>query len=550
MRINHNIVAANTYRQLSANNVNTGKSLEKLSSGLRINRAGDDAAGLAISEKMRAQIKGLDMASKNSQDAISLIQTAEGALGETQSILQRMRELAVQSSNDTNVSIDRDQIQKEVNQLTSEVNRIGTATEFNTMKLLNGDKAATTTSTSVTALTSGSKTVALITSYTVTATNSTTLRDAIGSIAVTSGGEFYINGTGSASSAITVTKTSSTVMTINMEATGAGTFTATDTVNADSSGNYVYNAHGVSFTISAADWANISASSSVALTNLQATASTSISVTNDWTTNTGAITMTSGVTVSANNLTVTGWSLSIVTNANAASNDRTIAVTIKDSAGTSLDVDTYSALGTADFTYNDHGISFTLVNSATSAIATACSAIISLTALITTVTTDTVSYTSALSFQVGANESQQMSLDISDMRSTALNISATASGTANFLTTVDVADGSSSALSQYALDVSSSSSAAGNAITVFNDAINTVSSERAKLGAVQNRLEHTISNLNASSENLTASESRIRDVDMAKEMMEFTKNNILTQAAQSMLAQANQQPQGVLQLLR
>jgi len=143
MIINHNMASLNTYRQLSINNVNSSKSLEKLSSGLRINKAGDDAAGLAISEKMRGQIRGLDQAVRNSQDGISLIQTAEGALSETHSILQRMRELATQSANDTNASTDRDEIQNEINQLTSEINRIGNTTEFNTQKLLRGDIAIT-----------------------------------------------------------------------------------------------------------------------------------------------------------------------------------------------------------------------------------------------------------------------------------------------------------------------------------------------------------------------------------------------------------------------
>ena len=139
MRINHNIAALNTYRQLNSANEGASKSMEKLSSGLRINRAGDDAAGLAISEKMRGQIRGLDMASKNSQDGISLIQTGEGALNETHSILQRMRELSVQASNDTNTSTDRAEIQKEMDQLIEETDRIANTTEFNTKKLLNGN---------------------------------------------------------------------------------------------------------------------------------------------------------------------------------------------------------------------------------------------------------------------------------------------------------------------------------------------------------------------------------------------------------------------------
>ncbi|MGB4472682.1 MAG: flagellin, partial [Limnochordia bacterium] len=141
MRINNNIMALNAHRQLGINQTNSSKSMERLSSGLRINRAGDDAAGLAISEKMRGQIRGLKQAMRNAQDGISLLQTAEGALNETHAILQRMRELAVQAANDTNTEIDRNEIQKEINQLTSELHRIGNTTEFNTMKLMNGGLA-------------------------------------------------------------------------------------------------------------------------------------------------------------------------------------------------------------------------------------------------------------------------------------------------------------------------------------------------------------------------------------------------------------------------
>ncbi|MCZ0847768.1 flagellin, partial [Brevibacillus laterosporus] len=138
MRINHNVSALNTHRQLGVNSGASGKNLEKLSSGLRINRAGDDAAGLAISEKMRGQIRGLEMASKNAQDGISLIQTAEGALTETHSILQRMRELAVQASSDTNEGVDRQKLQAEVDELSKEIKRISTDTEFNNQKVLDG----------------------------------------------------------------------------------------------------------------------------------------------------------------------------------------------------------------------------------------------------------------------------------------------------------------------------------------------------------------------------------------------------------------------------
>jgi flagellin len=279
MRINHNIAALNTYRQLGSNSIASSKNMEKLSSGLRINRAGDDAAGLAISEKMRGQIRGLEQAQRNSQDGISLIQTAEGALNETHSILQRMRELTVQAGNGTNEQEDLDAIQSEITALLEEIGGQSTSegisdrTQFNGKDLLTGDFA-----------------------------------------------------------------------------------------------------------------------------------------------------------------------------------------------------------------------------------------------------------TSGISFQIGANSGQQVELKIGDMSASALGVSS--------------------------IDVSAAAFDFDTEIAKIDSAINAVSTERSELGALQNRLEHTINNLGTASENLTASESRIRDVDMAKEMMEFTKNNILSQAAQSMLAQANQQPQGVLQLLR
>ena len=273
MIINHNISALNTYNRLTGNNAASQKNMEKLSSGLRINRAGDDAAGLSISEKMRGQIRGLEQASRNSQDAISLIQTAEGGLNETHAILQRMRELAVQAANDTNATADRTSIKGELDELSKEITRIADNTQFNTKDIL--------------------------------------------------------------------------------KATG---------------------------------------------------------------------------------------------------------------------------------TYN---------------------------------------------FQVGANQNQNITLSINKMTATALGVDSGKVGASVGTYTKATA-----------------------VVKTINDAIELVSKERSNLGAYQNRLEHTINNLNTSAENLTAAESRIRDVDMAKEMMAFTKNNILSQAAQSMLAQANQQPQGVLQLLR
>ncbi|MBJ6361932.1 flagellin [Paenibacillus sp. GCM10012307] len=351
MRINHNIAALNTHRQLGNNTAGASKNLEKLSSGLRINRAGDDAAGLAISEKMRGQIRGLDMAAKNAQDGISLIQTAEGALTETHSILQRMRELAVQAASDTNEGVDREKLQAEVNELAKEITRISTDTEFNNQKVLDGS-----------------------------------FKEKIFHIGANAGQNIKLS---------------------------------IDNMSSDS--------------------------------------------------------------------------LKVGQNLKADGND------LKDSAGSV--VGTWQAAQAATPAVPEVPESAPGAGDGTPA--------------------------------VPAQEAKAAGYYDTDGK------------------LVLAADAALAADSEVTLGVDiSSQSTADAAITTINDALNTVSEERSKLGANQNRLEHTINNLGTTSENLSAAESRIRDVDMAKEMMDFTKNNILTQAAQAMLAQANQQPQGVLQLLR
>jgi flagellin len=448
-------MAMNTHRQLGLNAGNGAKSIEKLSSGFRINRAGDDAAGLAISEKMRAQIRGLGQASRNSQDAISLVQTAEGALNETQAILQRMRELSVQSANDTNVTVDRDAIQNEITQLTSEIDRIGNTTEFNTRKLLNGGAAVTASKTGAAADTakvsvtggSGDTTVGstiVITAATLATadTGTTTVTPALKSTAMSAASAMVLNGISFSFD------TSNTVQDV------------LDTVNGA----------GIGVTASHVDGAGI-----VFTSNVKGSAS-DMTLTGATGTLAGADTVTQGADAT---VTLTG-SESYTATGNS--------ITITDAADAA------------------NGLSFELSDSA-----------------ITASVTLTVTANGGLNMQIGANEGQDMYVAIGDMRASALGVNG--------------------------VDISTASNAK-SAITTINDAITTVSTERAKLGAVQNRLEHTIKNLDTSAENLQASESRIRDVDMAKEMMEFTKNNILQQAAQAMLAQANQAPQGVLQLLR
>lgn len=505
MRINHNIGALNTHRQLSSNTAAQSKSIEKLSSGLRINRAGDDAAGLAISEKMRGQIRGLDQASRNGQDGISLIQTAEGALNETHSILQRMRELSVQASNDTNTADDRAEIQKEIDQLVDEIDRIGNTTEFNTKKLLNGGAGiqATTTDDAGAALAAGAG-----------------LSVAGGGAGVKAGGDLFLDSVKAATSA-----------TLNFEASA----NAEDLVVGSAGATFEVN--GVSITLAAGATGseiedainNVSGQTGVKATYTASTAGSK-----------GQLLLESTSVGSASEIKFSNVTL---TDAGAAADSLTDtaagALTMKNVGGVDLltaDVaatDTTSTIGanataTLD-TANTTGVDPTSVtaNGNTLTIHGGDYDGLQLEVAATMTTADDlkvhIDANNSLNFQIGANEDQEMNISILDMRATALGISN--------------------------IDVNTQTNAK-SAITTIDAAIKEVSAERSKLGAYQNRLEHTINNLQTSSENLTASESRIRDVDMAKEMMEQTKNSILAQAAQAMLAQANQQPQGVLQLLR
>ncbi|MGB4023698.1 MAG: flagellin [Acutalibacteraceae bacterium] len=383
MRIQHNISALNAHRQLSNNTSALSKNLEKLSSGYRINRAGDDAAGLAISEKMRAQIRGLDQATANANDAISLVQTAEGGLQETHSILQRMRELAVQSANGTyQDTVDREALNKEMTALKSEIDRISTSTNFNGINLLDGSLGGTEATAAAGAVTN------------VTGDGAAKFTISGGNLAVTD--------------TITLTSDGTDLTAATTVATTGVTFTSTD---------------GKTFTANVADTATVADA-------------------NKWK---GVILTVENATVGADTTT------SVVTPGTASAN--------------------------------------------------------------------------ALKFRIGTSGTTdgQVTLNIENMNSASLQITDASIATQND---------------------------AASAIELIDSAINQVSMQRADLGAMQNRLEHTVNNLGTTAENLTSAESRIRDVDMAKEMMAMTKNNILNQAATAMLAQANAMPQSVLQLLQ
>ncbi|MBY6838982.1 flagellin [Clostridium botulinum] len=452
MIINHNMNAMNAHRNMGMNTVNSGKSMEKLSSGLRINRAGDDAAGLAISEKMRGQIRGLDQASRNAQDGISLIQTAEGALNETHSILQRMRELSVQGSNDTNNENDRGQIQKEMDQLRNEIDRISDTTEFNTKKLLNGDsdvksKLGANLEGKIKVTGSSDKTVAG-TDFAITKVDVATAATVDVTLKDSKKNEITING-----------------KTAVLDLTGVTDLTK---VKIDDINKALKDA-GIDSVTAAYDNTN-----KITFTTKEAGSDVKLEVTAKEAT---AAAVTKGTNAK---ITVDGKEIE--------GKGNTIEINDEITGAKGLKIDVKTAVTTADA---DTG----------------------------KVTIDSV----GMNLQIGANEGQNIALSIGNMSSKELGVDS-----------IDVSDAKKS-------DV---------AVTTIQSAIDKVSAERSKLGAYQNRLEHTINNLGTSSENLTAAESRVRDVDMAKEMMAFSKNNILSQAAQAMLAQANQQPQGVLQLLR
>lgn len=387
MRINTNMNAMTALNAMNQNTALAGSAMGKISSGLRINKAGDDAAGLAISEKMRSQIRGLDQASRNTQDGISMVQTAEGASEEIGNITQRMRELAVQSSNETNSGSDRTKIVEELTQLHDEIDRIAGSTQFNGKTLLNG-----------TTKIGDNKTFTTAAGYTIEGLDVSGI-SAKGDIKLTT-------------------------------VANATTATNTDITLKTDAGTYKFTATGGSGTLKA-----------------------------------GTYTLTDAAT------------------------SKTITLT--------LDSDESGLVSDKDI--GDTKINDILGNK--------------------------------VNLQVGANEGQQLLVNIDNLGTSSLGIG-------------------QSDIDKMKADGKEGTDAAKKMITTLDNALEKVNTSRANFGAVQNRLESAQSNLSTSSENLTAAESRIRDVDVAKEMMTLSKYNLLTQASQAMAAQAKSQPEGVMQLLR
>ena len=463
MVVQHNMQAANANRMLNVTTSAQSKSTEKLSSGYRINRAADDAAGLTISEKMRKQIKGLDRASTNAQDGVSAVQTAEGALTEVHSMLQRMNELATQSANGTNSTTDRKAIQDEIDQLSTEIDRVSETTKFNEMYLLKGTDGTT-------------------------ATKTLNAHDA------GFAGSFDTNQT---------------------------TFTLDKTLNADDKVTIA----GKEYTIAAAGTTGTAANATSSNTNVTVTNGNAYTGTANETLTykdaTGGGTAgwyKNGNTTTTPDVAAAGGTYKGVTIAGTATANDTITLTAAVAgtapAGAIEATEAYNKIATeltkASSIGADNGATVTSNGDGTFAI-----------------TKGSVAIKDALSFNLhvgaDADTTNKISVKIDSMSSAGLGIKGIKADTEQDAT--------------YAIDA-------------IADAISKVSDQRSSLGAVQNRLEHTINNLDNVVENTTSAESRIRDTDMAKEMVNYSKNNILAQAGQSMLAQANQSNQGVLSLLQ
>ncbi|PUU87115.1 flagellin [Halanaerobium sp.] len=559
MRINTNVAALNSYNQLKNTQNNLSKSLSRLSSGKRINGASDDAAGLAISEKMNAQTRGLAMAQRNAQDGISMIQTAEGALKETHSILQRMRELANQSANGTNTEADRQSIQDEISQLKSEVNRIADTTEFNTQSLLKGDGTNNLESTNLdlTTLTSTTQDGADAYSVEIKATADLQATLAAGeNLSVDLNGRSftvnYTNGGGTAGDS-SVSGTTATVdlggaaNSVDDAAVTKSTAESLQTMidaNEDLAGSYKVTESGGTITIEALKDGEFAGSKG----NISADTTTPANVTMQ--TNTADTSGTLEAYTPGTTGTVTGQDIA------AKSEVKEI-----DFSGIASAADAEKLTGTG-MTINSQQIEFYDADQGAyegDALGIDISDVTDGATLVSAITTQATGKLDGVSIAQGtaatdleitsadAGADSEVAIENGGTRENFTSVFQIGSNS-NQTMDISIGDMSSQGLSIADIDVTTAEGAQ-EALDTLDSAISEVSDQRSQLGAVQNRLDHTINNLNTAEENLTAAESRISDVDMAKEMMNFTKSQILSQAGTAMMAQANQLPQGVLQLL-
>lgn len=592
MKINHNMGAMNSKRNMKINNKASSKSMEKLSSGLRISSAGDDVAGLSISEKMRAQIRGLEQASRNAADGICLIQTADGALNETHSIIQRMRDISVQAANDINTESDRKALQEEMNELTSEINKIANTTEFNTKKILtggqgNGVKAINLdfNGTEVThtkgsdAVTKGMKVgvtissnlsssimpqpdgfnfelkgVALSVRYVSDKANNVGHIQYANYGGVITGGNITItntdNGTIAASDVEKVAKSTAELFQKQIDSNNSlkGEFKA-------------YN-KGSQIIIEALDSNGTVSNAEMKVTGI-ASSSNGLTITD---VNTGN-TVGNGTTIGKQDIPAKGASTTIDFSTIAATKDDIKALV---DAGMSINGQTIQFFDSTDGPYMGKAIGIDIkdaTNAEELVQAIIDQTITKLQGVDLTrdgnklvITSQIVGENSVLEvfngnsynedieikLQVGSNKEQSMLVSIGNMRARALGLVGAGAG---FTKEPGVTDGTNTKKYERALDVTTSKSAE-SAIKIIDEATKKVSDQRAALGAYQNRLQYVVNNLDNSAENTISSESKIRDTDMALEVTRNTKSDILLQAAQSMMAQANSAAEQIIQLLK
>ncbi len=541
MIIQHNIMAINSHRQLGINNSNLSQNLEKLSSGYRINRAADDAAGLAISEKMRAQITGLDRAISNAEDGASLIQTAEGALAEVHSMLNRMVELATQSANGTIQASDRQKIEAEATALKDEIDRISQATNFNGIQLLDGSLSAKEPRD------------VNVQGVKVTETPATAGVYSFAAVDVASYADLQPND----------------VLEYTITTDKGDSYTVQLTVSDDKSSLIANDASSTKYKLDTTTTPGTSTISAEDLASALEDQFKNMTLSNDF------IIKADGADISLTNRepgvdapkigSMTTYMNHVLEADLAATQDTAPSDTESTILADSLQTFLYSATGG---TTNEEFATFTVDGQEFVLLAQDANYTDNFARLenrgvnIISVSADaaTTGLTAADLENIAAEVNQKTGLAFKADGTVGVTIGAPEMG--NGLTmqvgdtaddfqkiTVSVDDMSAAGLGISNISMASQESSS-RALDSVNAAIEKVSVNRGNLGALQNRLEHTINNLGVTTENMTAAESRIRDVDMAEEMMAFTKNNVLAQAAQSMLAQANMQPQQVLQLLQ
>ena len=502
MRIQHNIMAMNAYRNFGNNTSALSKNLEKLSSGYKINRAGDDAAGLAISEKMRAQITGLNAAQKNVKDGIALVKTAEGALQEVHDMLNRMDYLATQSANGTyDNEVDRANLQKEVKSLKSEIDRISKSANFNGQKLLNGELSTQDGATKVGTITANAAESAIQAqggqkfSQMITIAAGTDSKKQVLSFKYLDENGQTQNKTIEFTAGNSITNTVNAAVAEMQKALGDSFVVSND---GDKIKVEAKNNGATEFQFLSASQTNDGAAATASVGNVTAGKDDVFTI--------DAATAVADVT-KENFFVIDGQKFQILTRGKTAEN-----------GAKALYVDQSSGALTADSVaqiveqLQDHGVNASVKAGDKTKIE------------IAKATGDTKT-SGGMKLQIGdtSAEYEQLTVTIGNMSSASLGIGG--------------------------LDISTPEGAHA-AIDQIKAAINTVSSTRGDLGAIQNRLEHTQNNLSVMTENIQDAESTIRDTDVAEEMMAYTKNNILIQSAQAMLAQANQVPQGVLQLMQ